>query len=77
MPSVCGHACPSNKILPLPAADNSMLEFEVVAIVNTPTLSIIPPVNIKLPAARLPVYVDRNDATLALLKLPLTGFAAR
>ena len=49
----------------------------MVAIVNTPTLSIIPPVNIKLPAARLPVYVDRNDATLALLKLPLTGFAAR
>ena len=76
-PSVCGHACPSNKILPLPAANNSMLEFEVVDIDNTPTLSIIPPVRTKLPAARLPVYVDRNELTLALANVPPCGFAAR
>ena len=62
-PSVCGHDCPSSKILPVPLATNSMLEFPVVDIDRTPTLSIMPPVKIKLPAAMLPVYVG-NAASI-------------
>ena len=62
-PSVFGHACPSNIILPVPFATNSMLEFPVVDIDRTPTLSIMPPVKIKLPAAMLPVYVG-NAASI-------------
>ena len=62
-PSVCGHDCPSSKILPVPLATNSMLEFPVVDIDRTPTLSIIPPVKIKLPTPILPVYVG-NAATI-------------
>ena len=54
-PSVCGHACPSNTILPRPVAVNSMFEFAPVTTDKEPVVSIIPPVTIKLPAVRLPV----------------------